>query len=128
MRLLVFIAFIAAVTGCDYKNMKDAGNSIEGQGGVLDPSKATFATVSTYIFKPRCNTCHNPVALKGDIDLTTYQALMDSFPARVVPGRPEDSDIYISVRNGDMPSGAPALSGAELEYLRAWILNGAVEK
>jgi hypothetical protein len=47
----------------------------------------------------------------------------------VVPGKPEQSDIYTSITEREMPSGGkPKPSEKELLVLKNWILSGAKER
>ena len=77
------------------------------------------------ILAARCVECHGPAKQKGGLRLD----LARSAARTIVPGRPEESDLYLRLvtREADdrMPKGAPALPDDELEILHEWILGGA---
>jgi len=71
------------------------------------------------------SACHGPDKHKADLRLDQARSA-----ARViVPGKPEESELYKRLVTPDteerMPKGKPALPAEELEILRAWIASGA---
>ncbi|HEV3440573.1 MAG TPA: c-type cytochrome domain-containing protein, partial [Gemmata sp.] len=101
-----------------------------------DPPKdikaISFKTEVLPILRTHCLNCHGAVGKpKGDVDLTSFVKLMKSqSPGKiVVPGKPEQSDIYTSITEREMPSGGkPKPSEKELLVLKNWILSGAKER
>ena len=88
------------------------------------------------LLKAKCLACHgdDPAKLKGGLDLRTRtEALLggDSTKPAFVPGRPEESPLYLAARrNHDdwkamPPKEAEALSAAQLVWLHDWITGGA---
>lgn len=74
----------------------------------------------------KCGTCHNDGSMLGGLDLTSYQAALtggNSGPG-FVPGDPDNSLIVIRQEAGNHPS---QLSPEEIELLREWIAEGALE-
>ncbi len=74
----------------------------------------------------RCGICHNSTAKLGGLDLTSYQAALEtgaSEPA-IIPGDPENSPLLIKQQQGGH---AAQLSDSELEQIQDWIENGAPE-
>lgn len=87
-----------------------------------------FTFVEDEIIKKRCLNCH----LTGNgtnhgIDLSSYQAITESevFPPLVIPGKPEESSLYTSLKTGRMPKGSQKLSDREIEGVFKWIKAGA---
>lgn len=83
------------------------------------------------ILRSHCYDCHGggKGKPKGDIDLTSIASMMKSPGKIVVPGRPEQSDVYTSITERDMPDqGRPKPKPQELMKLRNWILQGAKER
>lgn len=76
---------------------------------MMRPAKAV-ALVRNY-----CSQCH------GWAD--SYEEIMEK--GQVVPGKPEESGLFTSIRSGVMPPGPPLPSEGEIETLRAWIAAGA---
>jgi cytochrome b subunit of formate dehydrogenase len=74
----------------------------------------------------KCGTCHNESSRLGGLDLTSYQAALaggNSGPG-LIPGDPDNSLIITIQEAGDHPG---QLTPQELELLREWIAEGAVE-
>lgn len=74
-----------------------------------------------------CGRCHNSVTLKGDLDLTSYEAALaggGSGPA-IVPGNPDASEL-VRVQKGGGHS--EMLSGAQLAAIIEWIRAGAPQE
>lgn len=121
-----------------------------GSGGGDDPPSpetSDFALIQTEIFDRSCATagCHDDVTRAADLSLAAGQSwleLVDQRPSSaaardaglllVVPDAPEQSFLLLKVEGpleaGEgtlMPLGAPPLSPADIERLRAWIAAGA---
>jgi len=83
------------------------------------------------ILQANCAGCHRPARSKGHLDLTSYASLMrggDEGPA-VVPSRPEASPLLQQVAGPEpsMPKEAEPLIAREIETIRTWILQGAID-
>jgi mono/diheme cytochrome c family protein len=86
------------------------------------------------IFTSRCIACHGGTS---GVTLSSYAAVMNSVGdqygrAVVVPNQPDDSPIIdkigLNPQYGDrMPQGGPYLSDAQIELIRQWIAEGALE-
>src|SRR5262249_19647070 len=68
----------------------------------------------------RCLECHSGLAPKGKLDLTTRTGALKV----VVPGKPNDSELWQRVDAGEMPPKKP-LADSEKKLLRAWVESGA---
>jgi mono/diheme cytochrome c family protein len=93
-------------------------------------SKAVpFAKVAP-LFKSQCESCHNAARHAGDVDLSSYKAVLKGgeHGAIVVAGHPETSKL-ISYVDGSkqprMPFGKPPLSKAQIDILKKWVATGA---
>ena len=78
------------------------------------------------ILAQRCLGCHAAAAQKGGLDLSSAVGTRtggDSGPA-AVPGKPEDSLLWMRVAADEMPPKHP-LSAEEKALLRQWIADGA---
>src|SRR6188474_2932131 len=79
------------------------------------------------IFKRSCNGCHHPGKLKGQLDLTTYDALKKGgkHGAGFVPGKPKESILIeeISGEEPSMPKEGEPLSKAEIALIERWIVE-----
>ncbi|RNC85448.1 MAG: hypothetical protein ED557_01340 [Balneola sp.] len=118
---LLFLFF--GLTNC-INNVED--NTGEEQSGI------SYAQDVQPIFNDRCVVCHGA---SGGVNLSTYAALDNSVGNLygtdvLVPGNAEASGLYDKLlptpRLGTrMPQGG-ALSGDEIETIRAWINEGAL--
>jgi hypothetical protein len=92
----------------------------------IDP---TFKSLMDHVLKIRCIECHSGVKPADEIDLTSYQKIIESaaFPPLVTPFEPEKSSIYVVAKEGTMPKGRARLSKNELGAIEQWIRNGATE-
>lgn len=68
----------------------------------------------------RCLDCHRGPRPRGDLDLSRRAGAASV----LVPGKPEDSELWNRVKAGEMPPKKP-LGQAEQRLLREWIAGGA---
>ncbi len=86
------------------------------------------------IFQAKCQGCHQPAKAGGSLDMTAFKSLLkggDSELASVVPGKPDDSHLVelITPTDGEaaMPQGQKPLETSEIEIIRRWIAEGAID-
>ena len=85
------------------------------------------------IIRKRCVICHNPDEMRGDLNLSGFDALLagaSSGPI-VVAGQPNQSLLYKSAAHLEdpvMPPNSPRIPGRELDLIRRWIDDGLAEK
>ncbi len=86
-----------------------------------------YKAINSWIVNTRCIECHSATAPKGDIDLSSYEKIINAtvFPPLIIPGNPEKSLLYESVATGRMPKGKRPLKKRELQAIYDWIKNGA---
>ena len=81
------------------------------------------------IFKKSCNGCHHPGKLKGQLDLTTYEAAIKGgkHGALIKAGDPKTSVLIeeISGEEPSMPKEGDALTKDEIGLIERWIAQGA---
>ncbi len=122
MRGIFFLAVIFVITtGCE-------------RG---EPENVSFENDIKPILRRSCIPCHNPAISQGNIDLSSYDAVMESrYFTRPTPiaiaGNPSQSRLYIVVTTGRdgirMPpedSNLRGVSSREAEKIRVWIKEGA---
>jgi hypothetical protein len=91
----------------------------------------SFALLKEKIIDIKCLSCHNPDFEGGaaaDADFSSYQAMMNSFPAVLIKGKPLKSRFYTSLLNTakhQMPLKAPALDPKEINYIKEFIAKCA---
>ena len=82
------------------------------------------------VFATKCASCHGPglAKPKGRFGYVLDLPSVAENPEMVIPGRPEESELWTLVSRGEMPPrDAPfgPLTPAEKETIRAWIAAGA---
>jgi hypothetical protein len=83
------------------------------------------------ILRTHCLNCHGAGTgkPKGNVDLTSVAKMMKSRGKILVPGKPNDSDIYTSVTEREMPDGGrPKPKPEEMMLIKRWIETGAKER
>jgi hypothetical protein len=101
------------------------------------PENVSFENDIKPILRRSCIPCHNPAISQGNINLSSYDSLMESRyftrPAPIaIAGNPSESRLYIVVTTGRdairMPpddSNLRRLPSREAEKIRVWIDEGA---
>ncbi|MCA9198200.1 MAG: hypothetical protein KDA87_11705, partial [Planctomycetales bacterium] len=86
------------------------------------------------IFQAHCQGCHQPAKSRGDYIMTSYSAMLaggESGDAAIVPHDPDASYLLslIAVSDGtaEMPKDADPLSASQIQTIRQWIEQGAVD-
>jgi uncharacterized membrane protein/mono/diheme cytochrome c family protein len=95
----------------------------------MAPAGDLAAEVRT-VFAARCAACHGPELAKpkGRFGYVLDLARVAGNREMVVPGAPEESELWELVRRGEMPpedSPAGPLTAGQKESIRAWIAAGA---
>ena len=86
------------------------------------------------IFQAHCQGCHQPAKAEGRYVMTRFDRLLaggESEARAIVPGQPDKSHLIemITPHDGEaeMPQDAPPLSAADIDTIRRWIAQGAVD-
>lgn len=95
--------------------------------------KVTYDDNVTPILRNSCFKCHNPDKAKGDLDLTTFSAVMKGGGSgkAVSPGDASGSKLFKAIAHAEepfMPANSPKLPDAEIDLIRRWIGGGLLEK
>src|SRR5262245_32236255 len=113
-RILSFAAFAFALTAAV------AGSAQE---------KVTYTDHILPLVDAHCTKCHNPDKRKGDLDLTTYAALLKgggSGPI-VVSGNVDASKLWKALTHAEeptMPPNKPPIPEKEQAVFKKWIAGG----
>ena len=101
------------------------------------PHRVTYTDDVRPILQKHCIECHvagREGAKASGLLVDSYASLMKgtSFGPVINPGSPMASSLYILISGKDkltitMPHGKKPLSDEEIETMRVWIENGAVE-
>ncbi len=91
-----------------------------------EPELKSLEAQAHSVFKKRCVTCHSQSQLRGDLDMTSTQSILAGSASGpvVVPGKPEESSLYLVAAHKEdpkMPPNAPRIAQRELSYIQKWI-------
>jgi len=94
--------------------------------------KVTYQDHVLPLVENHCAKCHNPDKKKGDLDLSSYNAVLKGGGSGqvVVSGNPDSSKLYKAVTHAEeptMPPNKPRLPDKELDVFKKWIAGGLLE-
>jgi mono/diheme cytochrome c family protein len=96
-----------------------------------DAKKVTYEDDVLPIFRDNCLKCHNPDKLKGDLDLTSFSAVVKGggSGATLNSGDPDGSLLFKSITHAEEPEMPPKakLSDKEIATIRQWIAGGMLQ-
>jgi hypothetical protein len=89
-----------------------------------------LASEALAVFTARCTHCHgaNLARPRGGFGYILDLKRLSANPHLIVPSRPDESELWLQVRNDEMPppdSPTGPLTASEKEVIRAWIASGA---
>jgi WD40 repeat protein len=86
------------------------------------------------IFQARCEGCHQPAKPSGGYVMTAFDRLLSGGKSKVeaiVPRQPDESNLVAMIipdgGEAEMPRGQKPLAAAEIELIKRWIAQGAVD-
>lgn len=95
-------------------------------------AKIDFSSEVKPILNKHCIHCHGGVKQSGGLSMMTRTELLgagDSGRSAIVPGKPDESELYLRLIHEDeeerMPYEAEALAKEDIQTLRRWIAEGA---
>ena len=119
MRLYtVVLAVSFLLASCNYY---ESFEPLRGERGGPD----TWQTLKVSFFEPYCLRCHSGAEPRGGVSFETYHGCMEA--ELIVTGNPNDSRLYVSVRDGEMTERGPRPPAELVERLKNWIAAGAIE-
>ena len=94
-----------------------------------DPTTVSFSLDIQPLFQTECITCHGSA---GGLDVQTYSALLagGNSGAVVIAGDPDNSFLVQHLegtRTPQMPLSRPPLSQPQIDTIRTWIAEGALD-
>ncbi|MBL6766212.1 MAG: hypothetical protein ISQ14_14750 [Verrucomicrobiae bacterium] len=105
-----------------------------GIAGAADKAaaKVTFEEHVLPIFRNACLNCHNPDKAKGDLDISTFNALLAGGGSGVIveSGDPDGSTLVKLITHAEEPTMPPKgkLEAAEIALIKNWISGGLLER
>lgn len=106
-------------------------SALVGVAPAADAKKVTYEDDVLPIFRDNCLKCHNPDKLKGDLDLTSFSAVVKGggSGATLNAGDPDGSLLFKSITHAEEPEMPPKakLSDKEIATIRQWIAGGMLQ-
>lgn len=106
---------------------------VSAQASSFDGNSVSYSRAVEPILRAKCQGCHQPAKAQGGYVLTDFAKLMaagETGKAAVVPGKPDDSELIRQITavdgKAEMPKNASPLSEADVELIRRWIAEGAI--
>jgi cytochrome c553 len=107
-----------------------------GTTGVVAPSAAAeaidFAGRVAPLLASRCGACHGPDSAESGYRIDLREKAVaggDSGTVGIVPGKPEESELFVRISTSDkearMPADGEPLSADEQKLVKEWIAAGA---
>ena len=98
-----------------------------------DPVEATVAGPFSYsqdvvpILADRCVKCHGNDKQEGQLDLSSYAAMMAGGKSGnvIVPGKADESKLISLISSGKMPKRGAKLTSDQIRILTDWVNAGA---
>jgi len=105
----------------------------QGGGGAASAS-AEFGLARQFeskvapLLMKHCLDCHGATSQRGRLDLSRKHAAFAGGEngTAIVPGKPDESLLWLYVESDEMPKGRKSLSDSDKQLLRQWIEAGAV--
>ena len=91
------------------------------------PAEQHFATKIAPLLAERCLECHDAHTQKAKLDLSNRDSAFAGGRSGevIIPGDAENSPLWHSIADGEMPKDRDPLSEEEARMIRTWIDNGA---
>lgn len=117
------------------KQLLTGGNTeiIETSKPLEIDSVNMYAHIIQPILETKCQSCHNPSKMKGDLDLTSIEGIEKGGTSghAIESGKLNKSELYKRVtlpresKKFMPPNNKPALTNVEIDLLKMWVENGA---
>lgn len=93
------------------------------------PSEVSFSADVLPVLKASCIRCHGTSRQSGDLVLNSYETLMAGAGgvSIVVPNEADASELVRVIVTGEMPKNDTPLSEVEIQIIRQWINQGALD-
>ncbi|NBW96897.1 MAG: DUF1553 domain-containing protein [Planctomycetia bacterium] len=107
-------------------------DAVEAAGPAVD-QQAVFRDRVAPLLAAKCGACHGPEGAESGFRIDVRDKATaggDSGAVGIVPGKPDESEVFVRVSTSDKESRMPAegdpLSADEQDVIRDWIAAGAV--
>lgn len=108
--------------------------SLAEEESVIESKPVSYYTDVRPLFQANCQGCHQPAKAKGDFVMTEFARLIaggESGDAAIVPGDADKSHLIELITpvdgEAEMPPKDGPLHETEIELVRKWVAEGAVD-
>src|SRR5580765_4951412 len=109
--------------------------ALTGAADAPAPEKVSYYKQVRTIFQAHCQGCHQPAKARGEYVMTDFAKLLaggESGEKAVTAGKPEHSKLIADIMpdkdgKAKMPENKPALTETDLNLIRRWVVEGAVD-
>ena len=122
---------IILLDGCGSTTAKAPGRSTASPPSPTSPAQSTpqiqqvsFASLQQNIFNPNCVICHNGSFRSGGVSLASHAEINAS--GILTPGNANGSPLFRQVNSGLMPKDRSRLQQADIDAIKNWINQGAL--
>lgn len=122
------IAALAVTAGIGLAMQSTSTTLSETDTVAIDASReVSFVNEVMPILEKHCWECHSEQSAELGLKLDTYEGVMagSDYGTIVEIGDADASLLIDMIASGDMPEDADPLPAAELDVIKAWILEGA---
>ena len=127
------VSFRALAVLCGFL-LASASHSATAAEPAAAAEKVSYHKQIRPIFQAQCQGCHQPAKQGGAYDMTTFAKLLkggESELKAIVAGKPESSNLVTLITpvkgSAEMPKGKEALSATDIDLIKKWIAQGAVD-
>ena len=132
---IIGVLLLVLISSCEHDviepdNPNVGDNPNDTLSNPCDTSKVFFQNDILPIFRSNCafSGCHDAGTAQNDVILTTYENVIESNVIK--PNDPDGSELYRRITETDvdrrMPFFQDSLSPIQINVIRQWILDGAV--
>lgn len=126
--IMVLLGLLVSACGSPSSEVQPAAKTAAATIDTPAKVEVSFAKDITPILENSCVKCHGLEKVSRGLDLTTYdKAMAGSIKGPVITaGDAENSLLYKLLVQGKMPKQGTKLTQAQIETIKAWITQGAL--
>ena len=126
--IMVLLGLLVSACGSPSSEVQPAAKTVAATIDTPAKVEVSFAKDITPILETSCVKCHGVEKVSRGLDLTTYdKAMAGSIKGPVITaGDAENSLLYKLLVQGKMPKQGTKLTQAQIETIKAWIAQGAL--
>ncbi|MGZ3789658.1 MAG: hypothetical protein ACXVLQ_14105 [Bacteriovorax sp.] len=109
MKKLILPFLLMAITACKVETGTDESSRFKVFNYAID--QVSYSVVRDNVLNPQCAKCHTWVNSEAEVI------------KRIVPGDPNNSELYKIVLSGQMPQSSPRLTDQSLNLVKQYILK-----